>query len=168
MVKAIYPGSFDPVTNGHLDIIDRASKVFESLIVAVLENPRKDVMFSMGERVQMLEYTTGCYDNVEVVCHQGLLVDFAQKQGIRIIIKGLRAISDFENEFQMALVNRKLNCNVETMFMVTNNMYSYVSSSIVKEVAGYGGDIRGLVPSQVYTMIKNKLFEETVINKNQD
>ena len=124
MVKAIYPGSFDPVTNGHLDIIDRASKVFEHLIVAVLENPRKDVMFSMSERVQMLENTTGCYDNVEVVCHQGLLVDFAQKLGVRIIIKGLRAISDFENEFQMALVNRKLNYNVETMFMVTNNMYS--------------------------------------------
>lgn len=159
MVKAIYPGSFDPVTNGHLDIIDRASKVFEHLIVAVLENPRKDVMFSMVERVQMLENTTGCYDNVEVVCHQGLLVDFAQKQGVRIIIKGLRAISDFENEFQMALVNRKLNCNVETMFMVTNNMYSYVSSSIVKEVASYGGDIKDLVPSQVYAMIKNKLFE---------
>lgn len=159
MVKAIYPGSFDPVTNGHLDIIDRASKVFGHLIVAVLENPRKDVMFSMVERVQMLENTTGCYDNVEVVCHQGLLVDFAQKQGVRIIIKGLRAISDFENEFQMALVNRKLNCNVETMFMVTNNMYSYVSSSIVKEVASYGGDIKDLVPSQVYAMIKNKLFE---------
>jgi pantetheine-phosphate adenylyltransferase len=159
LVKAIYPGSFDPVTNGHLDIIDRASKVFGHLIVAVLENPRKDVMFSMVERVQMLENTTGCYDNVEVVCHQGLLVDFAQKQGVRIIIKGLRAISDFENEFQMALVNRKLNCNVETMFMVTNNMYSYVSSSIVKEVASYGGDIKDLVPSQVYAMIKNKLFE---------
>ncbi len=158
MVKAIYPGSFDPVTNGHLDIIDRASKVFGHLIVAVLENPRKDVMFSKGERVQMLEKITGCYDNVEVVCHQGLLVDFAQKQGIRIIVKGLRAISDFENEFQMALVNRKLNCDVETMFMVTNNMYSYVSSSIVKEVASYGGDIRDLVPSRVYAMIKDKLY----------
>lgn len=159
LAKAIYPGSFDPVTNGHLDIIDRASKVFEHLIVAVLENPRKDVMFSMNERVQMLESVIDCYDNVEVICHQGLLVDFAQKQGVSIIIKGLRAISDFEFEFQMALVNRKLNCDVETMLMVTNNMYSYVSSSIVKEVASYGGDIRDFVPSKVYTMIKNKIFE---------
>ncbi len=161
MTKAIYPGSFDPVTNGHLAIIDRASKVFEHLIVAVLENPRKDVMFSMNERVQMLESVVDCYDNVEVVCHQGLLVDFAQKQGVSIIVKGLRAISDFEFEFQMALVNKKLNCDIETMFMVTNNMYSYISSSIVKEVSSYGGDIRGLVPPKVYSMIKNKIFKRS-------
>lgn len=157
MGRAIYPGSFDPVTNGHLDIIDRASKVFDHLIVAVLENPRKNALFAMKERVYMLESIVDGYNNVEVVCYKGLLIDYAQSRNAPIIIKGLRAISDFEFEFQMALVNRKLNCNVETMFMMTNNMYSYISSSIVKEVAGYGGDIRDLVPPQVYQLIKEKL-----------
>ncbi|RJX28628.1 MAG: pantetheine-phosphate adenylyltransferase [Dethiobacter sp.] len=156
MGKAVYPGSFDPVTNGHLDIIDRASKVFEHLIVAVLENPRKSAMFSMDERVKMLNSIVDQYDNVEVDFYEGLLVEYVQKRNFSIIIKGLRAISDFEFEFQMALVNRKLNRNVETMFMMTNNMYSFVSSSIVKEVAGYGGDIRDLVPPQVYQMIREK------------
>lgn len=158
MVKAIYPGSFDPVTNGHMDIIDRASKVFDHLIVAVLENPRKDALFDIEERVQMLNYVLkSSYPNVEVDFFEGLLIDYAQKRGVSIIIKGLRAISDFEFEFQMALANRKLNCNVETMFMMTNNMYSFVSSSIVKEVASFGGDIRDMVPPQVYGMIMEKL-----------
>jgi pantetheine-phosphate adenylyltransferase len=157
MARAVYPGSFDPVTNGHLDIIDRASKVFDHLIVAVLENPRKNALFSMKERVSMLESIVDHYNNVEVVCYKGLLIEYAQSRNASIIIKGLRAISDFEFEFQMALVNRKLNCNVETMFMMTNNMYSYISSSIVKEVASYGGDIRDLVPPQVYQIIREKL-----------
>ncbi len=157
MVRAIYPGSFDPVTNGHLDIIDRASKVFDHLLVAVLENPRKDALFSMEERVYMLKSIIKPYNNVQVDFYQGLLVDYAQNNNIAIIIKGLRAISDFEFEFQMALTNRKLNCNVETMFMMTNNKYSFISSSIVKEVASYGGDIKGLVPPQVYDMIMNKI-----------
>jgi len=153
---AVYPGSFDPVTNGHLDIIDRASKVFDHLIVAVLENPRKNAIFTMDERVEMLNSIVGQYKNVEVDCFQGLLVNYVQKRNASIIIKGLRAMSDFEFEFQMALVNRKLNENVETLFMMTNNMYSYVSSSIVKEIAGYGGDISALVPSQVYQRIRDK------------
>ena len=157
MVRAIYPGSFDPVTNGHLDIIDRASKVFDYLVVAVLENPRKDALFSMEERVHMLKSIIKPYNNVQVDFYQGLLVDYAQKNNIAIIIKGLRAISDFEFEFQMALTNRKLNCNVETMFMMTNNKYSFISSSIVKEVASYGGDIKELVPPQVYDMIMDKI-----------
>lgn len=157
MVKAVYPGSFDPVTNGHLDIIDRASKVFDHLIVAVLENPRKTPMFTIEERVMMLNEIITPYPNVEVDYYRGLLVEYAKKREAGIIIKGLRAISDFEFEFQMALVNRKLSCDVETMFMMTNNMYSYISSSIVKEVASYGGDIRELVPSQVYPMIMKKL-----------
>ena len=156
MGVAVYPGSFDPVTNGHLDIIDRASKVFDHLIVAVLENPRKNAIFSMDERVEMLNSIVGPYKNVEVDCFQGLLVNYAQRRNASIIIKGLRAMSDFEFEFQMALVNSKLSENVETLFMMTNNMYSYVSSSIVKEIAGYGGDIRALVPSQVYQRIKDK------------
>ena len=162
MVRAIYPGSFDPVTNGHLDIIDRASKVFDYLLVSVLENPRKDALFSMEERVYMLESIIKPYNNVKVDFYQGLLVDYAQKNEIAIIIKGLRAISDFEFEFQMALTNRKLNCDVETMFMMTNNKYSFISSSIVKEVASYGGDIKGLVPPQVYDMIVDKI---TIYNK---
>ncbi len=157
MVKAVYPGSFDPVTNGHLDIIERASKVFDNLIVAVLENPRKTPMFTIEERVMMLNEIIEPYPNVEVDYYQGLLVEYAQKREASIIIKGLRAMSDFEFEFQMALVNRKLSCDVETMFMMTNNMYSYISSSIVKEVASYGGDIRELVPAQVYPMIMKKL-----------
>lgn len=156
MGVAVYPGSFDPVTNGHLDIIDRASKVFDHLIVAVLENPRKNAIFSMDERVEMLNSIVGEYKNVEVDCFQGLLVNYVQKRNASIIIKGLRAMSDFEFEFQMALVNRKLSENVETLFMMTNNMYSYVSSSIVKEIAGYGGDISALVPSPVYQRIRDK------------
>jgi len=156
MVLAIYPGSFDPVTNGHLDIIDRASKVFDRLIVTVLENPRKIPTFSMDEKVKMLNKIVAPYHNVEVDSYRGLLIDYAKKRGARIIIKGLRAISDFEFEFQMALTNRKLNCEVETMFMMTNNMYSFISSGIVKEVASYGGDIRDLVPPEVYDMIIQK------------
>lgn len=157
MSKVIYPGSFDPVTNGHLDIIDRASKVFENLIVAVLENPRKQATFSLEERVDMLNSIVIPYNNVEVDCFRGLLIEYAQKRGSNIIIKGLRAVSDFEFEFQMALANRKLNCNVETMFMMTNNMYSFISSSIVKEVANLGGDIRDMVPPQVYSKVMDKV-----------
>lgn len=157
MVRAVYPGSFDPVTRGHLDIIERASKVFDHLIVAVLENPRKNALFSMAERVRMLKSITQSYDNVEVDSYQGLLVEYAEKNNLAIIIKGLRAISDFEFEFQMALINKKLNRNVDTMFMMTDYKYSFISSSLVKEVASYGGDIKGLVPPQVYAMIINKI-----------
>jgi pantetheine-phosphate adenylyltransferase len=157
VVRAVYPGSFDPVTRGHLDIIERASKVFDHLIVAVLENPRKNALFSMAERVRMLKSITQSYDNVEVDSYQGLLVEYAEKNNLAIIIKGLRAISDFEFEFQMALINKKLNRNVDTMFMMTDYKYSFISSSLVKEVASYGGDIKGLVPPQVYAMIINKI-----------
>ena len=157
MVKAVYPGSFDPVTKGHLDIIERASKVFDRLIVAVLENPRKNALFSMEERVKMLEETTSSYGNVEVDYYQGLLVEYAENNSLAIIVKGLRAISDFEFEFQMALINKKLNRNVDTMFMMTDYKYSFISSSLVKEVASYGGDISELVPPQVYEIIINKI-----------
>ncbi len=157
MIKAVYPGSFDPVTNGHVDIIDRASKVFDQLIVAVLENPRKTPLFSIEERVKMLNRIIDRYPNVEVDYYRGLLIEYSRKRGAKIIIKGLRAISDFEFEFQMALVNRKLDCDVETLFMMTNNKYSYISSSIVKEVASYGGDIKDLVPREVYPDIMEKI-----------
>ncbi len=153
MGTAIYPGSFDPVTKGHLDIIKRISKIMGRLTVTVLENPRKQAVFSIEERLEMLQRVTAAYDNVQVEYYQGLLIDYAKQKNISIIVKGLRAISDFEFEFQMALVNRKLNPDIETLFMMTNSKYSYLSSSIVKEIASFGGDIKDLVPSEVYDTI---------------
>ncbi len=156
MTRAIYPGSFDPVTKGHLDIIIRASKIMDSVTVSVLDNPRKVATFGIEERVEMLKLVTKPYSNVEVDFYKGLLIDYAHNENVKIIIKGLRAMSDFEFEFQMALVNQKLNPAIETLFMMTNNKYSYLSSSIVKEVAGLGGDISSLVPPEVYDIIKAK------------
>ncbi len=156
MARAIYPGSFDPVTKGHLDIIQRASKIKEHLTVTVLENPRKIATYSIEDRVKMLEMVTAKYNNVDVDFYRGLLIDYANKKNVSIIIKGLRAISDFEFEFQMALVNQKLNPLIETLFMMTNSKYSYLSSSIVKEIVSLGGDISSLVPEEVLDMIKSK------------
>ncbi|MEW5785042.1 MAG: pantetheine-phosphate adenylyltransferase [Bacillota bacterium] len=156
MSKAIYPGSFDPVTKGHLDIIKRTSHIMEQLTVTVLENPRKQAVFNVEERLQMLRLITEPYANVQVDYFEGLLIEYAKQKNIRIIVKGLRAISDFEFEFQMALVNRKLNPHIETMFMMTNSKYSYLSSSIVREIASFGGDISDLVPPEVYEMIVGK------------
>lgn len=156
MGRAIYPGSFDPVTKGHLDIITRSSKIMERLTVAVLENPRKIATFSIQERVEMLKIVTKSMPNVEVSYYKGLLIDYAVQTKAKIIIKGLRAISDFEFEFQMALVNQKLNPAIETMFMMTNSKYSYLSSSIVKEIAYLGGDVSSLVPEEVYERLLAK------------
>lgn len=153
MTQAIYPGSFDPVTKGHLDIIIRSSKIMDRLIVAVLDNPRKVATFDIEQRVEMLKMVTKPYPNVEVDFYKGLLIDYAEQKKIDILIKGLRAISDFEFEFQMALVNQKLNPSIETLFMMTNSKYSYLSSSIVKEIAALGGDIRSLVPPEVFDMV---------------
>ncbi len=156
MTQAIYPGSFDPVTKGHLDIIVRSSKIMNRLIVTVLDNPRKVPTFEIEKRVEMLQLITEPYPNVEVDYYKGLLIEYAQQKEIGIIIKGLRAISDFEFEFQMALVNQKLNPAIETLFMMTNSKYSYLSSSIVKEIAALGGDISSLVPPEVHSMIISK------------
>ena len=153
MTQAIYPGSFDPVTKGHLDIIIRSSKIMKRLIVAVLDNPRKVATFDIEQRVEMLKMVTKPYPNVEVEFYKGLLIDYAEQKKIDILIKGLRAISDFEFEFQMALVNQKLNPTIETLFMMTNSKYSYLSSSIVKEIAALGGDISTLVPPEVLDMV---------------
>lgn len=153
MTRAIYPGSFDPVTKGHLDIIIRSSKIMDRLTVAVLDNPRKVATYDIEQRVEMLKMVTAPYPNVEVDYYKGLLIDYAKKKDISIIIKGLRAISDFEFEFQMALVNQKLSPTIETLFMMTNSKYSYLSSSIVKEIAALGGDIQSLVPTEVYDTI---------------
>ncbi len=147
---AVYPGSFDPITNGHTDIIKRASRVFDRVYVAVLKNSSKSSpMFTIEERMELIKRITGDYENVYVDTFSGLLVEYAQKKGANVIIKGLRAISDFEYEFQMALMNHKLAKNIETMFMMTSAKYSFLSSSIVKEVAKYNGSLEGLVDARI-------------------
>ncbi len=153
---AVYPGSFDPITNGHLDIIERASKIFDKVIVGVLNNNSKNPLFTADERVMLIEKVTGNLQNVEVSCFDGLLVDFASHHNANVIIKGLRTVNDFEYEFQMALLNKTLNGECETMFMMTNSKYSYISSSMVKELARYNGDLAGLVPSEIIHYIKDK------------
>lgn len=153
---AIYPGSFDPCTNGHLDIIERSSRIFEKVIVAVLVNSSKTPTFTVDERIELLTEATAHIPNVEVMGFNGLLAQFAEQQKAKIIIKGLRAVSDFEYEFQMSLTNNKLNPNVETLFMTTKSENMYLSSSIVREVARYGGSIEDMVP----TTIVNKIYKK--------
>lgn len=157
MTVAIYPGSFDPVTMGHYDVIKRSAKVFDFVYVAVAVNSNKKPVFSTKQRIEYLQTVTGSLKNVEIVTFNGLLVDAAKKYNAGIIIKGLRAISDFEYEFQMALMNKKLGEDVETLFMATSTNYSYLSSSLVKEVARLGGSIRDLVPAAVHDEIYSQL-----------
>lgn len=157
MRVAIYPGSFDPVTNGHLDIITRGSKVFDKLIVGVLVNIDKVGLFSIEERVELIKRVTKHLDNVEVVSFNGLLVDLAKKNDARVILKGLRAVSDFEYEFQMALMNSQLDSDVETLFMTTSAANSFLSSSSVKQVAKFGGKINGLVPDEIVDDVIRKI-----------
>ena len=156
MKTAVYPGSFDPVTNGHLDIIERASRICDKVVVGVLNNTSKTPLFHVEERAEMLRRVTEDLPNVEVGSFSGLLVDFAKENGANVIIKGLRTVADFEYEFQMALLNKTLNPDIETMFMMTNSKYSYISSSMVKELAGFNGDLTGLVPAQIINKIKQK------------
>ncbi len=154
---AIYPGSFDPVTNGHLDIIKRSSKLFDKVIVGVLHNASKVPLFSVEEKMDLLSQVTKEIKNVEIDSFSGLLADYVLKNNISSIVKGLRAVSDFEYEFQMALMNRKLNPDVETIFMMTSSEYSYLSSSLVKEVFKFNGCIKGLVPDEVLEAMKKKV-----------
>ena len=153
---AVYPGSFDPITNGHLDIIERASKIFDKVIVGVLNNKNKQPRFTSEERVMLIRKVTGHLQNVETASFNGLLVDFAKEHSASVIIKGLRTVNDFEYEFQMALLNKTLDNDCETMFMMTNSQYSYISSSMVNELAGYKGDLAGLVPSEIIRYINDK------------
>lgn len=153
---AIYPGSFDPITKGHLDIIDRGAKIYDRLIVGVLVNVDKKSLFTVDERVELIKRVTKDLDNVEVLSFEGLLVDFARLHNSRVILKGLRTMSDFEYEFQMALMNSKLDPDIETVFMMTSSAYSYVSSSSVKQVAKFGGSLNGLVPDILINEVMNK------------
>ena len=149
MLNAVYPGSFDPITNGHLDIIERSAKLFDQLIVAVIRNPNKQSRFSMAERQQMLSQTLGQLPNVRVDAFEGLLVNYVREQGARVVVRGLRAISDFDIEFQMAATNRSLASDIESMFMMTDTRYAFLSSSLVRELAKLGGDISHMVPAPV-------------------
>jgi pantetheine-phosphate adenylyltransferase len=154
---AVYPGSFDPPTFGHLDIIDRSSRVFSRVIVAVAMNIRKNVMFAPAERRAMLRKLTRSHTNVEIDSFRGLLVDYARDKGAHVVVRGLRAISDFEYEFQMAHMNKKLAPDVDTVFMMTGERYSYISSNIVKEIAAFGGKIDDLVPALVREQVLRKI-----------
>ncbi len=153
---AVYPGSFDPITNGHLDIINRASKLYDREIVGVLDNINKKPLFSVSERKAMIERVIAGMDNVDCDTFSGLLVEFLKCKNAAVIIKGLRTVADFEYEFQMALLNKALNPEFETVFMMTNSKYSYISSSMVKEVAKYNGGLEGLVPENIIPEIRKK------------
>jgi len=154
---AIYPGSFDPVTNGHLDLIERGTKIFDRLVVAVLLNLDKEPLFPTTERVEMLREVTRQWSNVEVDVFDGLLVDYARKRNAQVILRGIRAFSDYEYELQMALMNRRLESAIETVFMMPAEKYSYLSSRLVREIAHLGGDIKGLVPPVVEQRLRAKV-----------
>ncbi len=157
MIRAIYPGSFDPVSNGHLDIIRRAAEKVDELIVAILVNRNKShSLFTVEERMEQLKLVTKDLPNVSIDCFQGLLVDFARQKDAQVIIRGLRAVTDFESEFQMALTNRSLSPNLETFFIPTSVEYLYLSSSTIKEVASFGGDICGMVPCEIKQALMDK------------
>jgi len=153
-VTAVYPGTFDPITNGHLDIIGRGVSLFDEIIVALLKNADKEPLFSLEERLEVVTGVVKRFPNVRVETFDGLLIDYARSRGARAIVRGLRALSDFEYEFQMALMNRRLGPDLETVFMMPSEAYSYVSSRLVKEVVGLGGDVTGLVPQEVLDRLK--------------
>ena len=159
----ICPGSFDPVTMGHLDIIERSRKVFDHVIVAVMINPSKKTLFTVEERIDLLRRATAGMENVEVVGFEGLLADYAKQRGATAVIKGLRAVTDFEYEFQQALTNKKLNPDMETLFMTTNSEHMFLSSSIVKQIAMLGGDISNFVPECILEDVKNRIHEDMKI-----
>jgi pantetheine-phosphate adenylyltransferase len=156
-VRAVYPGSFDPLTNGHLDLIERSLRIFDQLVIAVVTNPAKTALFTDVERMEMIRESTRHLGELEMVAFDGLLVDLVARVGATAVIRGLRAVSDFEYEFQMALMNRKLREEIETVFLMPHEAYSYISSRLIKEVAGYGGSVKGLVPAGVEERLRAKL-----------
>jgi pantetheine-phosphate adenylyltransferase len=156
-VKALYPGTFDPPTNGHVDLIQRGAKLFEHLTVAILNNPVKNPLFTVGERAEMLKEATSALSNVSVTSFDGLMVEFARLQGATAVLRGIRAISDYEHEFQMALMNRRIAPEVETVFLQPAGRYSFVSSRMVKEVFSFGGDVSGLVPPNVLKRLRARI-----------
>ena len=157
---AIYPGSFDPITNGHLDLIERASRLVDHLVVAVLRNEKKQPLFSVQERMEMVRRVTSAYENVEVDAFEGLLVDFASRRRATLIVRGIRAISDYDYEWQMALMNRRLRPDIETMFLMAGEAYSYISSQLVKEVIRLGGKVSDLVPPVVEEQLNQRIHGE--------
>ena len=159
---AIYPGSFDPFTNGHLDILKRGLQVFDKVIIAILINPSKNSLFTISERKDLIYNSIDASMNVEIYSFGGLLVDYAESKNVNVILRGMRAVSDFENEFQMAMINRRLNKNIHSVIMMTGLRWVYTSSSIIKEAASFGGDVTGMVSNHV----KKKLIEKyNALNK---
>jgi pantetheine-phosphate adenylyltransferase len=156
---AIYPGFFDPITNGHLSIINRALTIFDKVVIAILNNPQKDPLFTVEERIQMIQSAIKAEQNAEIDTFDGLLVDYVSKRGANVILRGLRALSDFEYEFQMALMNRKMDRNIQSVFLMTDYKWFYTSSTIIKEAASFGGDVSGLVPDQVNKKLKEKFSD---------
>ena len=156
-IKAVYPGSFDPVTLGHIDLIKRGAGIFEELVVGVGDNPRKAAIFTIDQRVAFIKDAVKSLKNVKVVPFSSLLVDFARREKANVILKGLRALSDFDYELQMSLINRRMSGNLETVFMMPSEEYSFVSSSLIKEIASYGGDISSMAPAKVAKALMAKL-----------
>lgn len=159
MIKAIYPGTFDPITIGHLDVIERASKVYDELIIAVMENRSKNCTFSKEERKELIEKCIADLDNVKVVIGEGLTVALADRLGCSVIIRGIRAVSDYESELALATANMNLNENIETILMVAKPDLSFLSSSMAKEIASFGGDISGYIPSRIIEEVSGKLYK---------
>lgn len=156
MAHAVYPGSFDPITNGHLDIVERGARIFDRVTVAVLENEEKAPLFSVAERIELIRLVAGEIDNVEIRSFNGLLVRFMEEIDARVVVRGIRAVSDYEYELQMALMNRELSPEIETLFMLPSIEYTYVSSRLVKEVCRFGGDVSSLVPEPVLKRLEGR------------